>query len=112
MTKEELIESIVQSEKKRMKEGYEHWKEKNYDENGFYDPQEPDKANQMGSSPPVLPVGKLRFDLKTETVSSVAAMQMRAGALFSEMIQGKIAGYRVEMDRTTHPATFHITTWR
>jgi len=48
---------------------------------------------------------------RTETISSVAAMQYRAGSLFSEMIQGKIRGYRVEMDRSVHPAAFHITTW-
>lgn len=48
--------------------------------------------------------------LQTETIRSVAAMQLRAGSLFSEMIQGKITGYRVEMDRTGHPATFHVTT--
>jgi len=48
---------------------------------------------------------------ENETISSVAAMQHRAGSLFSEMIQGKIRGYRVEMDRSVHPAAFHITTW-
>lgn len=49
---------------------------------------------------------------RTETIISVAAMQIRAGSLFSEMIFGLIAGYRVEMDRSVHPAEFHITTWR
>lgn len=51
-------------------------------------------------------------DRGKETITSVAAMQIRAGSLFSEMIQGKITGYRVEMDRGRHPARFHITTWK
>lgn len=48
----------------------------------------------------------------TEIITSVAAMQLRAGLLFSEMIQGMIAGYRVEIDRSAYPTKFHITTWR
>ena len=47
----------------------------------------------------------------TETIATVVGMRIRIGLLFSEMIQGKIDGYRVEMDRSTHPATFHVTTW-
>lgn len=60
----------------------------------------------------ILPPGKLVFDLMTQTISSVAAMQLRQMSLFADMIRGTIAGYRVEMDRSGHPATFHITTWR
>ena len=54
------------------------------------------------------------FDLLActeETITSVAGMQLRAHSLAAEMLRGKISGYRVEMDRSEHPATFHITTW-
>lgn len=54
----------------------------------------------------------LRKSFENETIFTVAFMQLRARSLFSEMILGKITGYRVEMDRSVHPATFHIKTWK
>lgn len=82
----EAVEAYVAGE---FKKGVAKWEDEAYDENGFYDPKK----------------------WQSETITSVAAMQLRAASLFSEMIQGKITGYRVEMDRSVHPATFHITIW-
>ena len=105
MTEEELF-GLTADEKRRehiqrppveVKKGVGEWEYAVIDENDFYDDHH--------YFPPSV-------EVKVEIVQSVATMQMRAGALFSDMIGGKIAGYRVDMDRSVYPTEFHITTWR
>ena len=108
--------TVIEAIEERIKEGQRRWEARAYDENGFYDPQgamtdaelfgltDDEKRRAHIQRPPVA--------RGVETITSVAAMQLRAGSLFSEQIQGKIGGYRVEMDRSVHPAEFHITTWK